>query len=940
MSGQRRSARSARRRLAVLVTASCGLVPALLPAATAGAAAGSNGAPTGLATGLPARTVAQIEALSAAKQARTPVQRDIGSRLLAEAVQREGRRVAASVGRVATGVRVGAAGRTAVTVLGNPAGTVPAVQAVKGRVIDVADGGRTVRADVPLAAVQRLAAAPAVSGVQVADRPMLADGPAASAAPAVPAAPAGAAAAAVPAAGRVHSEGDVAHGAAAARARLHVSGVGVTVGVLSDGVDSLAAAIAAGELPAGTRALPGQAGSGDEGTAMLEIVHDLAPKARLLFATAFRSAGSFAANIRALRAAGADVIVDDVIYFAESSFQDGPIARAVLDVTHSGALYFSSAGNEGNVDVGTSGNWEGEYAPSGRTVGKFVGGAHDFAPGATVQALEPVSPDSAGTAAVLQWNDPLGRSGNDYDLYAVAADGSVLAYSNDTQDGNDDPVEMLDVPDGTVGLAVVRYRGAPRYLQLSDMRGRFAARAGLRAYTSPGITRGHSAVPGAISVAAAPAAAAYSAPLAPGVPNPAGPYPHAYTAGQLAEAFTSDGPRRVFYTPDGRALTPGNLTASGGRLRAKPDITAADGVRTAVPGFERFFGTSAAAPHAAALAALALSGSPHLGAAAVRRAMLATALDIQARGTDRDTGHGVVMAAPLLARTGATAQPFAVARAPVVTPRTGDGDRYLEPGESADLRLPVLDRGDAPARAVRVRFTSLTAGARITPASRVYPDIAANRTVTGAPFRLVLSRQLAPGTRVRLRVRVGFRGAFSPQQQTITLATGQPAARVTTVRYTGPPVPVPDNSRPGVVLRLRVHGVGLVSRATFSIDGTACTRAAGATTVGLDHTFVNDLAARLIAPDGTVVRLFSGVGEDGNNLCRTVFADSAARAIERATAADAPFTGRWRPAQPLRRLVGSRGDGVWRFGVVDRAGADVGSVRRFSVHLSGYLPAP
>ena len=107
---------------------------------------------------------------------------------------------------------------------------------------------------------------------------------------------------------------------------------------------------------------------------MLEIVHDLAPGASLGFATAFTSDASFAENIRALRSqARCDIIVDDVIYFNESSFQDGPIAQAVTDVTADGAMYFSSAGNDGSVPSGTSANYEGDFADSGQTVGKFVG---------------------------------------------------------------------------------------------------------------------------------------------------------------------------------------------------------------------------------------------------------------------------------------------------------------------------------------------------------------------------------------------------------------------------------------------------------------------------------------------------------------------------------------------------------------------------------------
>ena len=88
------------------------------------------------------------------------------------------------------------------------------------------------------------------------------------------------------------------------------------------------------------------------------------------------------------------------------------------------------------------------------------------------------------------------------------------------------------------------------------------------------------------------------------MPNPSGPFPGVYTRSQQSETFTSDGPRRVFYQPDGTPITPGNFTSTGGEVRQKPDIAAADGVLTTVPGFERFFGTSASAPHAAAIAAL------------------------------------------------------------------------------------------------------------------------------------------------------------------------------------------------------------------------------------------------------------------------------------------------------------------------------------------------
>ena len=153
------------------------------------------------------------------------------------------------------------------------------------------------------------------------------------------------------------------------------------IGVLSDGVTSRALSQATKDLPptCGTSpcltVLSGQAGAGDEGTAMLEIIHDMVPGADLFFATTDNSITSFAANVRALQAAGCNVIVDDVFYFVETPFQDGQTAavistsqggvvtQAVNDVVAQGVFYFTSAGDEGGLDAGTSGTFEGDFVP-------------------------------------------------------------------------------------------------------------------------------------------------------------------------------------------------------------------------------------------------------------------------------------------------------------------------------------------------------------------------------------------------------------------------------------------------------------------------------------------------------------------------------------------------------------------------------------------------
>lgn len=914
--------------------------------------------PTG---GLSERSRTQIEALAAAKAARTPAQAKVDSTLLTAADVSRGRATAGL--HLPSPVKVDGSGRTRVTVRGDLTSAVlDKIMSVGGTVRDARLGDGAVSADVPVAAVPSLADLSEVRqvtslasdfvttdlarpGAQLAARTDKAARARrlrerlAAAVPGTTQDRGATRSAATGSTGSVVSEGDKAHGADRARAGRGLSGIGITVGVLSDGVDSLAASVASKDLPPDVRVLA--AGSGDEGTAMLEIVHDVAPKAKLAFATANDTPEDFAQHIRDLRAAGADVIVDDILYFGESPFQDGPIAQAVADVTRDGALYFSSAGNEGNVDDGTSGNYEGTFRSSGRTIGKAAGTAHDFDPGAGVQEVDPTTSSTADVPAILQWADPLGRAKDDYDLYALDPAGNVVAFSNNIQDGDDDPFEGFFLPglESSLHLAVVKFTGADVYFQLTAFRGRFAADGALEAYVSPGVTRGHSTVPGANSVAAVPAHGPLPLELETGDPaNPAGPYPDRFTPAQRTERFTSDGPRRMFFTASGAPYTPGDVTATGGGLRSNPDLTAADGVRTATPGFDPFYGTSAAAPHAAALAALALSGRPDLAPSAVQTAMYATATDIEVRGRDRDTGVGIVMAEPLAGALHAQAQAFAVASTPVVTSST-DGDAYLEPGERGVVVVRVTNQGDARAKDVQVRLQTSTSGVTVTPATQPYGDIVAGASGTRS-FTVAVPRSQVLGSKVRLSSRVSFTSPFSPQTLVGDLVVGQPSTRTTSVSYAGSPVSIPDGNPAGASVKLAVSGVGRVSKVTLSLDGATCSADPDSTTVGLNHSFVGDLVGRLTSPAGTSITLFDRDGGPGRNFCRTLFASSGTQPISAASPDQAPFTGTWRPEQSLTALNGTNGDGTWTFTVVDTAQVDSGTLRKVSLHVNGFEPAP
>ncbi len=382
---------------------------------------------------------------------------------------------------------------------------------------------------------------------------------------------------------------------------------------------------------------------------MLEVIHRVAPDAALYFATANGSEASFANNIEALRAAGCNIIVDDVQYFDESPFQDGPIAQAVDAVVASGALYFSSAGNDYNLDAaafgpGTSATWEGDWKDSGKTF-TYEGGSEP------VLAFDAKGTTEAHIAAVpglfevanLFWANPLGGATDEYDLFIVDKHGTLVAASTNSSDGTQDPYQVAIITPGDNAL-IGQYPGSRGVFLHLDVGN---DGAGLFTNTgTTGSTRGHDCAEGAYDVAAVDASIAYQR------------SPPTFTAKDVVETFSSDGPRRVFFDPSGNEYTPGNLSSTGGQVRRKPTLAAADGVTiVAVPGFAPFYGTSAAAPHAAAIAALALSNNPALRPSGIFNSFAnatnfpLSTIDIMAPGYDVDSGYGILDAYNLLLLT-------------------------------------------------------------------------------------------------------------------------------------------------------------------------------------------------------------------------------------------------------------------------------------------------
>ena len=493
--------------------------------------------------------------------------------------------------------------------------------------------------------------------------------------------------------GAIVSEGDTQLKAHAARAEDGVDGGGVTVGILSDSFNQATEAADGSGKPIATKAaddvksadLPGagnecgtttpvlvlkseknSAEASDEGRGMAQIVHDLAPAAHIDFASAFNGELAFAKSIKELATAGAKVIADDVFYFEEPFFQDGPVAVAVNEVVEGGATYFSAAGNDNLLD--TSGehdiaSWE---TPAYRDSGSCppavearagANGFHclDFNPdpekGDRTFGIK-VEPGAELTID-LQWDEPWKGVATDLDSYLLNASGFLVQESAEANvETSQMPVEVLSwlnesSTSKTVQLAVNRAlgEGAPRVkLALLENGGGVEAteypRSSGEDVVGPTIF-GHSGSASAISVAAVP-----------------------FSSNSQPEPYSSRGPVIHGFGPvEGTA--PAAPLGPPEEVISKPDLTATDCGKTtffaifASP-FWRFCGTSAAAPHAAAVAALMLDAEPAADPGTVRSALEGSAAPVGGFGSCA-VGAGLVEAVgaveEVLAQTGESASP-------------------------------------------------------------------------------------------------------------------------------------------------------------------------------------------------------------------------------------------------------------------------------------------
>jgi hypothetical protein len=464
-------------------------------------------------------------------------------------------------------------------------------------------------------------------------------------------------------AGSITSQGDIGLRADIARATYGVDGTGITVGIISDAYDSLggaAADIASGDLPSGgVTVLNGESTLCgtlifciDEGRAMAQIVHDMAPGADILFHSGVDGIAAYANAIAALANAGADVIVDDLLIINEPMFQDGVIAQAIDSVVASDVTYFSAAGNAGRRSYESAFDDSGEifciefFEPIGDCDPMFerVGSMHDFDPGPGVDNfLNFTLPVDSVMTIAMQWDQPFGGAGPQTDHDIVLLDGAGETYITGGISANDNIIMGESWEALQFSNAEVLYHGTEFSIAITyddvDSIGPpasliklvvFGEDAVLHEWTTNGSTTyGHANAAGAETVGAA----FFLDTPEFGVSPP-----------QL-QPYSSAGGTPILFNIDGSPK-------AEPEIRQKPNITAIDGVNTTFffddrhgdDGVDDFFGTSAAAPHAAGIAALLLDAKPEATVDEIRAALEDTAIDMGVAGVDSDSGHGLIQA--------------------------------------------------------------------------------------------------------------------------------------------------------------------------------------------------------------------------------------------------------------------------------------------------------
>jgi len=405
------------------------------------------------------------------------------------------------------------------------------------------------------------------------------------------------------------TQGDIIVRSNSIRQAFGANGRGVKIGIISNGAQSYANAQAAGELPDSVHILT--PGNGDEGTAIMEIIHDMAPEAELYFAAYGGNSDNFQAVVTMLARLGCTIICDDVYFFAQPFFEDGDVAlhlKGVLE-EYPDLIYVTAAGNFSIL----------HYLDTARfTIPYAMGYLQDLS-GTNLPFVTLEIPPNSRAIITLQWSEIFGQAAIDFDLIAVDEAGLVLAMSDGIQDGSGDPFEHFVIQNPSTSPLIanlgILYLGSDPfisdslYLEFFIREQHPALVSNPEIFTPQSAIFGHAAVPDIITVASVRASS----------PN-------------RITIDSSQGPALIMHPTF--------------ELRQKPDICTPTNVGVSGAGNfpTSFSGTSAAVPHVVAVIAQLASAFPDASRDEIKQALFAGCTDLGSPGWDPIYGFGLANA--------------------------------------------------------------------------------------------------------------------------------------------------------------------------------------------------------------------------------------------------------------------------------------------------------
>jgi hypothetical protein len=437
-----------------------------------------------------------------------------------------------------------------------------------------------------------------------------------------------------------------------------IDGSGVKIGIIDAGFAGYQSLLGT-ELPSSVTtwrgSILGPEGGGSEvhGTAVAEVVHDMAPGAQLYLAQVYDTIeiGNAATW---MRSQGVKVVNMSLGNFVRPGDGTGLLNDIVNQTVQTGDVFWAnSAGNHQRK------HWGGDFRSWEGT------SWHGWTSTSPLQTFSA----SAGSAVagVLTWDDDWSAARQDYDLCLMRDTGSSWApqaCSENVQNGvpGQQPVEMFQwsLPvTGTYGWAILRYSATRTDVDFDffDLQRDLEHRVTARSLVAPADN------PSAGFMAAAAILR-----------------PPSYTRA----TYSSEGPTR-----DGRLA---------------PHISAP--AEVANVSYGTFGGTSASSPHLAGAAALVRQARPASSASAVRSTIQSSAIDLGPAGPDTLFGHGRLWLDLPDERPYVPVTPARV----LDTRDSVHGDLSAPVGHRQTVTTTVAGRGGVPsnAKAVAINITAVT----------------------------------------------------------------------------------------------------------------------------------------------------------------------------------------------------------------------------------------